>query len=254
MKKNKLINYFFILSALAGMLSISCSTSIKIASNSYKSDTIYSNINGKGIEMVIDFKEGKSHNHPTFAFWIEDMHENYIQSLFVTRSLATGIFGHAPINDSVWGTVPGKAYRPAALPYWNHKRTEQSEIKTLPDPENPVPDAYTGATPDNGFLLITKSDEMISGKFRLLLEVNQTWDWNEYWTNNKYPDDDWYKTSSQPSVIYAVTIDPESGEKEYYLNPIGHGHYAGRNGRLYTDLSSITTALDIIEIVKVTLK
>jgi hypothetical protein len=34
---------------------------------------------------------------------------------------------------------------------------------------------------------------------------------------------------------------------EYYLNPIGHSHYSGKDGLLYTDLSTFTTALQIAE-------
>jgi len=59
--------------------------------------------------------------------------------------------------------------------------------------------------------------------------------------------------SCQPSLIYAVTINPNSDE-EYFMNPIGHGHYAGKDGNLYTDLGSFTTALNIVKKVNVKLK
>jgi len=45
--------------------------------------------------------------------------------------------------------------------------------------------------------------------------------------------------------VYAVTIDPSDLMDEYVFNPIGHGHYSGKDGRLYTDLSTLTTALKI---------
>ncbi|HDP68410.1 MAG TPA: hypothetical protein ENN20_07935 [Candidatus Marinimicrobia bacterium] len=77
------------------------------------------------------------------------------------------------------------------------------------------------------------------------MEINQTWDSNHYWTNNKYPDDLEYFTSLQPALVYAVTIDLDSGISEYFLNPIGHSHYSGKNGLLYTDLTTFTTALQI---------
>jgi polyphosphate kinase len=38
------------------------------------------------------------------------------------------------------------------------------------------------------------------------------------------------------------------------LNPIGHGHYSGKNGKLFTDLSSLTTALKIVKSLKVKVK
>jgi hypothetical protein len=174
------------------------------------------------------------------------MDENYIQTLFVTKSFATGIFGHGPLNDTLWGTEPGMAKRPAALPYWWHKCDRGSVKTVVPAPDDPFVDAYTGATPEGSFTLRIKTDKTGTGKFRILMEINQPWDWNEYWTNNKFPDDYAYKSSSQPSVVYSATIDPGSKIKEFYLNPIGHGHHSGKDGFLYTDLSTITTAGRIV--------
>ncbi len=217
------------------------------------SDTIVVNLSDEGLEFIIYFEKGQKHNHPTFVFWIEDMDENYLQTLFVTNSFATGIFGHAPLNDTLWGTEPGVAKRPAALPYWWHKCNKEAIEITVPSPEHPYVDAFTGETPKGSFALKIKTGNIINPKFRLLMEINQPWDWNDYWTNNKFPDDYAYKTSCQPSLIYAVTIDPDSKVKEYYLNPIGHGHYSGKDGLLYTDLSTISTAKQIINKVKVKL-
>ena len=39
------------------------------------------------------------------------------------------------------------------------------------------------------------------------MEINQNWDWNEYWTNDKYPDDENYKMSCQPALVYEAVID-----------------------------------------------
>lgn len=209
------------------------------------SDTIFTNISGKGLNLIINFEKGSAHNHPTFVFWAEDMNENYIQTLFVTKSFATGIFGYGPLNDSLWGTEPGMAKRPAALPYWWHKCNPiQADV---PSPDKPFVDAYTGATPAGSFILKTKTDKIIDGKFRILMEINQPWDWNDYWTTTKFPDNAAYKTSCQPSLVYAVTIDFNRITKEYYLNPVGHGHYSGKNGLLYTDISTITTAKEIVK-------
>jgi hypothetical protein len=209
-------------------------------------DSLVINLAEQGLEFTIYFEKGEEHNHPTFVFWIEDINENYIQTLFVTKSFATGIFGHGPVSDTLWGTEPGMAKRPAALPYWWHKCDKASIESTVPTPDHPFVDAYTGATPEGSFSLRIKTDKTGTGKFRLLMEINQPWDWNDCWTNNKFPDDYAYKSSCQPSVIYSVTIDPESTVKEYYLNPIGHGHYSGKDGLLYTDLSTITTAKRIV--------
>jgi hypothetical protein len=84
------------------------------------------------------------------------------------------------------------------------------------------------------------------------MEVNQAWDWNKFWTNNKYPDNPAYKHSAQPALIYAVSVD-KSGES-YYLNPIGHADPKGESGKLYTNLNSLTSAKHIFETIKITLK
>ena len=218
-------------------------------------DTIISGLSSSGVSFDIEFFVGKAHNHPTFTVWTETMSEEFVETLFVTKFIGTGVFGYAPTAQGEWQRQPGRAMRPAALPYWMHKHggKGQKEIK-IPTPENPEPDAITGATPKAGFLLKTNASQPYQEKFRLLVEVNQTWDWNEYWTNSLYPNDVDYKTSCQPSVIYAVTIDPANPQQEYYLNPIGHGHYSGKDGKLYTDISSLTTALHIFDRVVVRCK
>jgi len=232
-------------------LFMACSNQSKVAVEN-RVDTLYTNTDGKGIKVVVNLEKGKAHNHPLYAIWIEDMNENYIQTLYVSKYIATGIFGHADAGNGEWKTIPGESRRPSALPYWAHKRNVLASDGTyMPTPDKPVPDAYTGATPKSSFQLITKTDNPVNGKFRLLLEVNQPWDWNNYWHTDKYPDNRNYKMSSQPSIIYVVTIDLNSNTKEYYLNPAGHGSFDGSNGLLYTNLSTLTSALQIASKIKV---
>lgn len=244
-------NYILLFTVI--LMLFACNTSNNtLKTPNIEHDTIFSNLKGKGLDLIIEFEIGEEHNYPSFVFWLETLDGQYIQTLFVTKSVATGFFGHGADGVGKWKTTEGEAIRPATLPYWVHKRNIISKDNLLvPTMENPVPDAYTGATPSSDFILDTKSDEELPEKFNLLLEINQPWDWNEYWTNNKFPDNSDYKTSCQPSLVYSVTIDLKSETKEYFLNPIGHGHYAGENGNLYTDLSTLTTAFDIIKKVKV---
>jgi hypothetical protein len=221
-----------------------------------KKDTLYTNIKGQGIQITIDFKSGKAHNYPTMAFWIEDMEGNFVQPLYVTKSLATGIYGHAEAEKGKWKHESGEVRRPATLPYFLHKRGVKANDGTyLPTSESPIPDAYTGATPKKDFILFSRSEENLKNKFRVMMEINQAWDWNEHWNNTKFPDDFDYNTSCQPALVYSVTIDLENKEIEkYFLNPIGHSHFSGKNGNLYTNLNTISTALNIIDKVEITLK
>lgn len=199
---------------------------------------IITNIGLAGEALEINFHKGSAHNHPLMALWIEDLDGNYIETLYVASSIGTGIFGHGKVTDGHW--EPGPVQRLAALPYWWHKYGE------MPDPANPVPDAITGATPEGNFILETFRQQVGSVPFRVLLEINQSWDWNEYWTNDKFPGNEDYMTSSQPAIVYEAIVDPASLESKFAFKPIGHSHYAGEDGALYEDLETLTTAKDIV--------
>lgn len=211
-----------------------------------------SNDDAQGTAFSMHFKAGEGHNHPSFAIWVEDMQGNMLQTLFVTRSVGTGTYAYKPTGELKWEKGPGKAIRPAALPYWFHKRGALHEaLQPVPTPEKPVPDAYTGATPQKSFQLRLKADQVLNGKIRLVTEINQPWDVNDYWTNNKYPENNEYLTSCQPALVYAVTIDLDNPMDEYYLNPVGHSHPYGKNGKLYTNLTTFTSALNIFSQIQV---
>ncbi|MCF8302492.1 MAG: hypothetical protein K9I94_04380 [Bacteroidales bacterium] len=223
----------------------SCKSTVK-STKEEKTSLITTNINGDGPKLEIEFTKGPEHNHPLMAVWVETLDGDYIQSLYVAKSIATGIFGHGKVEDGHW--APGEKRRPAALPYWAHKRGVKADDGLyVPTPENPVPDAYSGATPEGDFTLKTKADQNISPRFRVLLEINQSWDWNGYWTNDKYPENEHYKASSQPALVYSATINLEDDIKSYPMKLIGHSHYAGENGKLYTSLNTITTAKEIAQ-------
>lgn len=211
-----------------------------------KKAEIRSNSDVSGFPITIQVLKGAAFNHPSFAIWVEDLDGKYIETLFVTKYVATGVFGHGELAPGKWSTVPGAVRRPAALPYWSHKRNIQApDGLYTPSPETAVPDAISGATPKSSFVLKTAISKKPFREFRILLEVNQPWDSNEYWMNNKYPDDMNYFASLQPSLIYAATINPESIEKPVDLIAIGHGEPSGKNGILNSDLTTLTTAKEI---------
>ena len=207
-------------------------------------ESFSTNTDGSGQQLTIEFSKGEAHNHPLMAVWVEDTSGNYIQTLYVAQSIATGIFAHGDNSTGQW--TKGAIRRPAALPYWAHKRGVVADDGLyMPTPDQPIPDAYSGATPPGDFILNTHLDMDGPTVFNVLLEINQPWDWNDYWTNSKYMDDYDYKSSSQPAVVYLATIDLNSSAKEVEMKLIGHSHYSGKDGNLYTDVSTMTTALDI---------
>jgi hypothetical protein len=211
------------------------------------------NNNGKGPEITVDLTRGKSFYYPLFAIWLEDYEGNYIQTLYVSKSVATGVFKYGEQKNNKWLTAYKRA--PQTLPYWAHKRgIKASDGLFMPDPGTPVPDAYTGATPITGFILTARADNKLPARYKVMLEINQNWDWNEYWTNNKYPDDENYKMSCQPALVYEVMIDRTKPEDLYRMKPVGHSHYSGKTGELFPDLNTLTTALEIADSIIVRIK
>jgi hypothetical protein len=211
------------------------------------------NLNGTGTALEISFRAGKAHNHPLMAIWAEDMEGNYLQTIYVAKSIGKGIFEHGDASTGKW--MPGEIRRPAALPVWAHKRGIRADDGLfIPSVKNPVPDAYTGATPSGSFTMSVRMDNVQDKPFVLYFEINQTWDWNEYWTNNKYPDDSEYKTSCQPALVYKAEVDPGRKEEVVRFEVIGHSHYSGSDGKIYDTLNTLTTALNITEEITVKVK
>ena len=207
-----------------------------------------SNPMGSGPALKIEMTRGEGHNHPLMAIWAETSDGKFIQTLYVAESIGKGVFQHGDASSGFW--ITGEIQRPAALPYWSHKRGIKNEYgHFLPTPISPVPDAYTGPTPGQNFVLHTKLNEPGMKKFNLLFEINQTWDWNEFWINNKYPDDEEYKTSCQPALVYSASIDLDNPQEEYLMKMIGRSHHSGATGELFTDLETMSTALHIAELI-----
>jgi len=207
---------------------------------------INTNPDGKGAEISIELYKGKSFYYPLMAAWIEDEAGEYIQTLYVPVTIASGVFKYGKKENNIWVPAPKRA--PQTLPYWSHKRgIIASDGLYMPEPGNPVADAYTAATPVKSFVLNTRTDKELPAVSRILFEINQNWDWNEYWTNNKYPDDENYKMSCQPALVYEALIDMKSNHSSIAMKPIGHSHYSGKTGELFRDLSTLTTALYIAD-------
>jgi hypothetical protein len=205
-----------------------------------------------GTPIEIHFQRGKHHNHPLMVFWIEDEEGNYIRTLYIAESIAKGTFRYGAKGEGHW--MPGEIQRPSSLPYWAHKRGIRNESgNMIPSPKMPMPDAVTGPTPKRNFILGTSSGSPVPKRFVIKMEINQTWDFNEYWTNGKYPGNSEYIASCQPALVYEALVDLTGSQKEFIMKPIGHSHYDGSDGSLTKDLSTITTALDIAREVKVVL-
>lgn len=233
------------------LMIVSGCSSKKLTKNSPDNfTTIQANMGADGNQIIIDLIRGNSHNHPSFAIWLETLEGEFIETLFVTKSVGTGYYGHGQITKEQWDNKSGPQERPASLPFWLHKRMGPNAKMVLPTPDKPVLDALTGATPLANAKILTKTSSKLKSQVRLMVEVNQPWDWNAYWHNTKFDDFD-YRTSCQPSIIYSVNLDLSATSELVHLNPIGHGDPAGKSGKLNTNLTTLTTAKDIFSDIQV---
>jgi hypothetical protein len=215
--------------------------------------SISTNSEAEGLPVKITFKKGIKHYFPLMAVWVEDTTGAYIHPLYVAESIAKGKFRHARFKDGEW--QPGEKIIPAALPYWGHRQTDVPHDSIfMPTPEHPLPDAYTGATPSNSFILNTVVEASAGKVFNILFEINQSWDWNDYWYNGRYPGNQEYLKSAQPALVYKVTIHLADNQSKYTMKPVGHSHPYGASGKLYEDISTLTTARKIAESIIVEIK
>ncbi len=202
-----------------------------------------------GTALMLKFEKGKSHNHPLFAVWLADMNGKFIETLYVSQSIGKGVFPRADRKKGAW--MEGPIQRPAALPYWAHQRNIINEFGTYnPTPSNPEVDGNTGATPSASFILHLKTSKELEGNYQVFVELNQSWDWNEYWYNDRFPGNKEYLTSSQPALVYSTMIDTRQ-KQSYPLKPVGHSSYDGTEGSLNPDFSTLTTALRIAKSITV---
>lgn len=235
------------------LLSVVILASCSAKTNTSKSITpaadpvrIESNTEGKGQVFTLFFYGGKELYYPLMAAWLEDSAGNYIQTLFVPESVATGVFDYGAMKDGKWVRAPKRA--PQTLPYWAHKRgVVASDGLYMPDPENPVADAYSGATPVSDFVLTARADNRLHGIVRVMFEINQNWDWNDYWTNDKFPGNQNYLMSCQPALVYETVINADNRSVGNKMIPVGHSDPLGESGSLFSDLSTLTTALHIAD-------
>ncbi len=218
------------------------------------SEQVMLNQNGSGMLFNIGFLPGKAHNHPTIAVWIENIDGSFIQPLFITKAAATGIFQYGQVDTMIWKHETGEAKRPAAIPYFFYRFNTIADNKALPSKNNPIPDAFSSATPKAAFTVNVRANNQLPQQFKIMVEINQTWDWNPFWNNTKFIDDIDYKHSCQPALIYSVTVNQNELMDKYYLNPVGHSHYSGKDGKLYTDISTFTTALHIFDKIILTIE
>jgi len=111
---------------------------------------------GKRLELSFNYKKQRMVASSQYAFWIEDMNGNYIDTLYVTK----------------WTAAGGYSYRPLTIPKWVSaaKPADMSETEI---------DAVSGATPRNGAYTVSwdftdrNGDPVTGTEFRFYFEGTQ---------------------------------------------------------------------------------
>lgn len=186
----------------------------------------------------------KKKNAPQIAMWIEDLDGNFLSTIYVSEKLA----------KQSW-TAAGGNRRKESLPCWSYAQGKQyADGLYLPTKDEPLPDAITGATPKGSFTTNIQMDEDIK-LFVIKCEFNHSVDFNKFYPKDAKEGDSNYSGgkmgSGQPAIVYQVMIDLNNKQREFKGELIGHSSPDGSDGKVYSDTSQLTTALDIIKSITV---
>lgn len=235
--------------ALVGLLTLGLCGSCKKEKLQYGSGDLQVNIE-QGKNWLHDFPLFlgiKRKNAPQVAVWIEDVSGRYLSTVYTTDKIAT----------QSWMASGGNR-RKEALPAWCHARGVQYEDGLyLPTKKRPLVDGISGATPRGSFD-VKLSPKGAPRQFVVKVEVNHSTDFNEYYPKDaKEGEPGWSggdMGSGQPALVYAARIDLDSGKKEYEAELVGHSSPDGTDGTIDPDVSTLTSALDIVERITVTVR
>ncbi len=225
-----------------------CSLFVLLSLNGLAESGLKAKSEAGGEQIVVTVKAGKfwedkwpiflfinKTTTPQVAIWIEDTNGNFLETIYVSKKAAT----------QGWVGM-GNIRRKSSLPYWAHRRGVKYEDGIyLPTSDDPLPDAYTGATPAGDFSVNTLPNEKIPHRIKIFAEFNSSGNFND-----DYPEGDFF---GQPSVVYSEVLNLTKLEGSQKLKLIGHGHPSGESGELFNDLGKLTTALDIVEEITVKL-
>ena len=172
------------------------------------------------------------------AVWLTDEQGNFVDTVYVTRKIARKGLGNRK------GRLDGKlgGARASSLPVWAHARgVDYGDGNFYPPKDRPLPDAITSATPRAGEFAWTWRPKtgLEPGRYFFFVEVNKSFDKTE---QHKYS---WYR--GQPSVVWQGTLQIGDQGSQGSAVIIGHGDVAGADGTINPDVSTLTTALRLIQ-------
>lgn len=188
----------------------------------------------------------KVKNTPQIAVWTEDMEGNYLSTVYVTKKTAT----------QGWQMANGNR-RKEALPVWSHARgIRYDDGLYMPTSEQPLPDGISGATPHGSFTVRLTPGNGLE-KFIVKIEINHSTDFNSYYPQSAKEGDAGYsggpEGSGQPAIVYQAIVDLTKGKTTFEVTLAGHASPDGSDGEIYTDMSGLTSALEIVKRITVSI-
>lgn len=203
-------------------------------------------------------------NQPQMAFWLEDSEGNYLTTLYVSYRTAVQDWRPSP------GEKKDQIRRPSSLPVWVHQHQSggwmdkatcaschdlhKAREKVI-DPNSELA-TITGATPKAGFTREWQIPaDLKPGSYIIKAEINHSKDFNHAFKEDAKESDENYSGgkmgSGQPSVVWQGELRISANSATVWLKKIGHGHPAGKNGAIISDLSRLDSALDIVESIEI---
>lgn len=167
---------------------------------------------------------------PTYAIWFEDLDGNFISTYYVTKKFYQ------------WTRTSGdnQPEKIEALPHWWHK--QRGTLLT---------DAVTAATPQHD-LRIKSNKTPWPEKVVIKMEINNSFDYNEYYTQHQEQGTIGTKEGGQPALVYSAVVKLSQPVQEYEMILVGHSSPDGSDGGLYSNIDTMTTARQIVDKIIVT--
>ncbi len=166
-------------------------------------------------------------SQPTYAIWLQEKNSAKVQTIYVTGKAA----------ENKWILAEN---RPESVPVWYGVRQKEQKESGLQI------DAMTGATPSGETAVIQWQvpEHLLAKQVSLFIEANSSYDYNDYYTDQKGAAG-YSGANGQPSLIWKAELDfSTSNAEEIHPEIIGHGNLWGKDHKIYTDLSRVTTARD----------
>jgi hypothetical protein len=215
-------------------------------------EEIVGQTSNQGVRVEVEIEEGSAYLHrlkvlplirvqspPQVAIWLETESGEFLETLYVTSRAGTNSWRSAPLDS----TPAEEIRRPEALPVWSHRAKTAGE-----------PDAMSSATPDSSYTVRSRLPANIDGVC-IRLEVNHSTDFNDAFPRDVPPGAPGYSGGSwgsgQPSLIYGASLDAEEQSHTRELELLGHGSPAGEDGMIHREISGLTSALQILDGVRV---